>query len=278
MEKTDMQFFIFLAAAIVSGITVLSLIRRHYDEKVNAVRKALEIRNESGEVFSGEMAEGLPVPAKQWLLHAIEPGTQLARRVELTLSGAIKLGDKGRWIPFEAVQIIAGGRGFVWKAKVRISCFVSLEGADYYYNREGRVCFSLFGLIPAVRVSGPAVSKSAAGRVLLESCLLPTVFLPHRGAKWEGIDASHARVILSVDDLSAPVTMTYHPDGTLKELVMPRYRGNENGNTAPFGATVEEEKNFDGFTIPSKLRAGWWYGTEKYREFFRAEIRTAKFY
>lgn len=273
-----MQFFIFLAAALISGITVLSLIRRHYDEKVNAVWKALEIRNESGEIFSGEMTEGLPMPAKQWLLHAIKPGTRLARRVELTLSGAIKLGDKGRWIPFEAVQIIAGGRGFVWKAKVRISCFVSLEGADYYYNREGRVCFSLFGLIPAVRVSGPAVSKSAAGRVLLESCLLPTVFLPHRGAKWEGIDAFHARSVLSVDDVSAPITMTFAQDGTLKELVMPRYRGNENGNTAPFGAAVEEEKDFGGVTIPSKLRAGWGYGTEKYKEFFRAEIMTAKFY
>lgn len=273
-----MQFFIFLAAALVSGITVLSLIRKHYDEKVNAVWKALEIRNESEEVFSSKMAEGLPIPAKQWLLHALKPGTQSARRVELKMTGAVKLGDKGRWVPFEAVQIIAGGRGFVWKAKVRISCFVSLEGADYYYRKEGRVCFSLFGLIPAVRVSGTAVSKSAAGRVLLESCFLPTAFLPHRGAKWEGIDPFHAKAILSVDDLSEGITMTYHQDGSLKELVMPRYRGSENETTAPFGAAVEEEKNFDGFTIPSKLRAGWWYGTEKYNEFFRAEIKTAKFY
>jgi len=273
-----MQFFIFLLAALVSGVTVLSLIRKHYDKKVNAVWKALQIQNESGEVFSQEMAEGLPMPAKQWLLHAIEPGRQLARRVEITLTGAIKLGDKGRWIPFEAIQIIAAGKGFVWKAKVRISCFVNLEGADYYFNREGRVHFSLFGLIPAVNVSGTAAAKSAAGRVLLESCLLPTAFLPHRGAKWEGIDSLHARAILSVDELSAAITMTYNQDGSLKELVMPRHRGNENGNTAPFGAAVGEEKNFEGFTIPSKLSAGWWYGTDKYREFFRAEIRTARFY
>ena len=273
-----MQFFIFLLAALVSGVTVLSLIRKHYDKKVNAVWKALQIQNESGEVFSQEMAEGLPMPAKQWLLHAIEPGRQLARRVEITLTGAIKLGDKGRWIPFEAIQIIAAGKGFVWKAKVRISCFVNLEGADYYFNREGRVHFSLFGLIPAVNVSGTAVAKSAAGRVLLESCFLPTAFLPNRGAKWEGIDSLHSRAILSVDELSAAITMTYNQDGSLKELVMPRHRGNENGNTAPFGAAVGEEKNFEGFTIPSKLSAGWWYGTDKYREFFRAEIRTARFY
>jgi len=29
----------------------------------------------------------------------------------------------------------------------------------------------------------------------------------------------------------------------------------------PFGVTVEAERTFDGITFPSRVRAGWWWGT-----------------
>jgi hypothetical protein len=49
---------------------------------------------------------------------------------------------------------------------------------------------------------------------------------------------------------------------------------------APFRGNVLEEKDFNGFIIPSKINAGWMYGTEQYDEkgeFFRVEIDEAKF-
>ncbi|HEX5297127.1 MAG TPA: DUF6544 family protein [Streptosporangiaceae bacterium] len=47
----------------------------------------------------------------------------------------------------------------------------------------------------------------------------------------------------------------------------------------PFGVRVEDEACFDGITIPSVLRASWWWGTERQHEgeFFRAEITGAVF-
>jgi hypothetical protein len=47
----------------------------------------------------------------------------------------------------------------------------------------------------------------------------------------------------------------------------------------PFGVRVEAESTFGGITIPSVLRAGWWWGTERQEEgeFFRAEITGAVF-
>lgn len=47
-----------------------------------------------------------------------------------------------------------------------------------------------------------------------------------------------------------------------------------------FWGNVLEEKDFNGFIIPSKINAGWMYGTEQYDEkgeFFRVEIDEAKF-
>jgi hypothetical protein len=55
------------------------------------------------------------------------------------------------------------------------------------------------------------------------------------------------------------------------------------GNAAygdhPFGVEVLAEKEFRGVRIPSELRAGWWWGTDREGdgEFFRAEITDADF-
>ena len=32
----------------------------------------------------------------------------------------------------------------------------------------------------------------------------------------------------------------------------------------PYGFSMEEEATFGGYTIPSKIRGGWWFGTERY--------------
>ena len=32
----------------------------------------------------------------------------------------------------------------------------------------------------------------------------------------------------------------------------------------PYGFAVEDEQTFGGYTIPSLLHGGWWYGTDRY--------------
>jgi hypothetical protein len=48
----------------------------------------------------------------------------------------------------------------------------------------------------------------------------------------------------------------------------------------PFGGTMESEKTFGGYTIPTRIRVGWNFGNEKFEkgEFFRAEITNAEFH
>ena len=47
----------------------------------------------------------------------------------------------------------------------------------------------------------------------------------------------------------------------------------------PFAVSVEAESAFNGVTIPSRFRAGWWWVTSQQDagEFFRAEITQAIF-
>jgi|SRR5215468_5240290 len=43
------------------------------------------------------------------------------------------------------------------------------------------------------------------------------------------------------------------------------------------GGQVQEERSFGGYTIPSKVGVGWWIGTDRYFEFFRAQVEDAVF-
>jgi hypothetical protein len=59
--------------------------------------------------------------------------------------------------------------------------------------------------------------------------------------------------------------------------------GNANGSEfglTPFGGFVDEESKWDGYTIPSRLRIGWYFGSDRFAEdgeFFRVKINHAEF-
>ena len=76
--------------------------------------------------------------------------------------------------------------------------------------------------------------------------------------------------------------MTTDARGTLRAVSIRRW-GNLEGeafHAVPFGALAEEERSFEGFTIPTKLRVGWYFGTDRFEsegEFFRCTIEGATF-
>lgn len=263
-----------LTVILLLGIVALGVLRFCEDSRTNRIRSALRVPGEPQDVFSPKMVEGLPLVAQRYLLHAIKPGTPLARWVEIQMRGAIK--PKGTWMPFTARQILTPGKGFVWRADAKQG-FIPLQVTDHYSSGEGRMRVALFGLIPIVNASGPEVAKSAAGRLLGECVWLPSALLPQQGATWEEVDNSHVKVTLGVDDLKTTLTLTVDGEGRLEEVVFPRWKDTE-GDFVPFSVAIEEERTFGGYTIPSKLRAGWWYGTDRYDEFFRATIEKATFH
>jgi hypothetical protein len=62
--------------------------------------------------------------------------------------------------------------------------------------------------------------------------------------------------------------------------VLPRWGDKtESGEYAaiPFGVKALEEATFAGYTIPSHIRGGWWYGTPRYFPFADFVVRPAQF-
>jgi hypothetical protein len=193
------------------------------------------------------------------------------------MQGTIRLNTNADWIPFTATQTIRAERGFVWQPDLTAKGFLKMSGADYYYQNEARLYFTIFGLIPIVNATGEEISQSAAGRFLIEGIWLPSEYLPRNGARWESESDSTARVFQSVDRFSSTITVQVDSSGRLLSVRTLRYQ-DSNREFIPFGGTIDEERQFNGYRIPSKVRVGWNFGSDNYAEFFRAEILEARFF
>jgi hypothetical protein len=222
--------------------------------------------------FHPDQLVRLPEAARHYLQHAIAPGAPLASAVRLRMHGQIKL---GAWLPFTAEQVIRWGHGMIWSATVRRNG-LPIRGFDRLLNGEGRMRWKLFGIIPVMTASGPDITRSAAGRLMAELLWLPSV-LSADEMSWAEQDALHPRVRLSVQGEEAQLALTINQKGQLQTFSLPRW-GNPGGapfGYAEFGGVAEEESTFQGYTIPTRLRIGWYFGSDRFEpegEFFRVTV------
>ena len=227
------------------------------------------------EPFDAAMVADLPEAARRWLTHAISPGTPLWPSVVLTMRGEIRL---GAWPPFTATQVLAPPRGFIWAATARFFG-LPVTGFDRYSSASGQMNWRLAGLVPVMTSTGDDVTRSAAGRLAGEMALAPTTF---RGATWTpGADDDHALATWRFDEQQETAEFAVDADGRLTGVVMQRWGnpGGESFGRHAFGVAIEAERTFAGVTIGSRLRAGWWWGTDRQAEgeFFRATVTGAHF-
>lgn len=229
------------------------------------------------DVFSSDKVSHLPVSAQRYLEHAIAPGTMLASTVRLRMHGEIKL--KG-WLPFNAQQVICLDKGMMWRATVKM-WGMPIRGFDRIVDGAGEMRWKLLGIIPVVVASGPDISTSAVGRLAAELVWLPSAFMLGR-ASWTETDSSCFSVSLPLQDQQAALDVTIDERGRLNTVHLERWGNPDKGNfhKLDFGGIAEEEQPFGGYTIPSRLRVGWYFGTSRFDqegEFFRVTIDEAIF-
>jgi hypothetical protein len=234
----------------------------------------------TGLAFSPDKLAHLPAAAKRYLEHAIVPGTKIASAVRLKMHGEIKL---KKWIPFTAEQVICWEHGLIWSATAWMNGFLPIVGSDRIIDGIGAMQWKLLGLFPVMTASGTDLTRSAIGRLQAESVWLPSVFYGD-DVLWTSTELSdldsnlHSSFVVQGD--RAELDFTTDRTGRLKTTKLPRW-GNPDGaefRYVDFGGILEEEGTFGGYTIPTRLRAGWYFGSERFEsegEFFRATINDA---
>lgn len=229
-----------------------------------------------GETFVPATVEHLPGPARRFLLRAIDPGTPLARSVELQMRGEIRLAPDREFTPMRAEQILAPPEGFIWRAETTGGP-MRIQGFDRYGRGKGEMRWLLWGLVPVVRARGSDVTRSAAGRLAMEAVLLPSSLLPGRGAIWEAVDETRVRYRTTVGTETVITTLEVDPEGRPRRASALRWSDAAGPGHALFVVELGGELESGGYRIPSTVRAGWEFGPGNEFRFFRATLERAVF-
>ena len=254
---------------IVAGLVTLTGValgirraaaRRRWTDLTRTLR-----RPPAAAVFTDDLLRGLPGPARRYLRHAIAPETPLARSVTLHLSGRMRPSPDAERVDLVAEQVLAPPRGFVWEARAKFGP-VPVRVRDHYLSGAGEVQVEALGVIPVGGDRGPEVTRSSRHRLAAEAVWMPAALVPGLWTTWEEMDETCACVTLIVDGEAVPLTLSVDDAGRLREITLMRYGdvGVEDFQLIPYGFRVEAERTFGGYTIPSRVRGGWWYGTERF--------------
>lgn len=226
--------------------------------------------------FDPGQADLLPDPARRWVLHTIAPGTAMLRAVVLSTHGTIKLGS---WRRFRATQALLPLEGFVWSASACLG-LLPVRGFDRYRAGAGEMRWRLLDAFSLMSGTGADITRSAAGRLACEFVLAPAVALDPC-VRWKALDERRAVASLPVGSQDHDVTLTIAPDGRLESVTMDRWGNPDKGayRQQLFGIECEDETVFDGFTLPARIRGGWWPGTARWPdgEFIRFALDGALF-
>lgn len=226
--------------------------------------------------FSSALLTQLPTTAHRYLEQAIAPDTSLASAVRLWMHGDIKLGEK--WHSFQGEEVICWHRGMIWRARTWMGG-LPIWGADRIVDGVGDMQWKILGLFPVVTAVGEDVTRSARGRLQGEAVWLPSV-LCQPDIVWTQLDQSQVQANFTTGGESAHLIFTVSDSGTLEQVKFDRWGNPEGGayHYVDFGVLVEKSELFEGYTIPSRIRAGWFFCGDRFEsegEFFRCTIDKA---
>lgn len=229
-------------------------------------------------IFDPATLNSLPPLARRYLSWAIAPDTPLASAVRLQMHGTIKLGNQ--WHHFTGEEVIRWQRGMIWRATTWMQG-LPIFGADRLVDGQGDMRWKLLGLLPVMQASGDDVARSAAGRIQGEAVWLPSV-LCNLEIDWPELNDSQLQADFTAFGEPAHLILTLDAQGAIQHVVIQRWGNPEGGDYHydTFGVIAEASGTFDGYTIPTQIRAGWFFGTERFEsegEFFRCTIDQASY-
>jgi hypothetical protein len=222
--------------------------------------------------FDASMLSSCDEPVRRYFTHAIAHGAPLEPRMRLRMTGRIKI---GLWLPFTAEQD-CDGSSFVWRARVPRHVPL-LTVTDSYVDGRGSIDGRLLGAMRMFHSDDQNIVRSAAGRAAIEGIVAPIGLLPSPTRIWHAATDNEITVDLVLPPERPALHLTIDNAGAVQSVNLQRWGdvGRKTFGYIPFGGDVLEEKRFGDSVLPSRLRVGWWHGTERFSPFFEAEMISA---
>jgi hypothetical protein len=273
--------------ALLAALAILFIVLRGWraaDERADhAAWQYLVSRQPANPAtFDNSMIIGLPEAAQRYFRFSIVPGAPLRTVAEISMQGEFSLGsgEDPDYMPMYAEQVLAAPYGFLWK--VRAGDRVWFTGSDGATDESSWSRFWLLGVVPIARAgNNPDHRRSAFGRYVAEAIFwTPAALLPGNGVRWEAIDESSARAVLTHDDLEQAVDVTVDAEGRPLKVAFQRWSNanpEKKFQSQPFGGYLSDYREFDGFRLPTRVEAGNFFETDDYFAFFKASVTDIRF-
>lgn len=225
-------------------------------------------------IFDLSMIKNLPEPAQRYFRYSIKEGAPLVLAVAIDMHGELGLGtrDQPKYNAMKARQILAPPFGLVWELKSG-----AISGSDGATPNASWTRFWLFNVIPIVRVGGGTDHhRSAFGRVVSEGAFwVPASLLPSEYVRWEPVDQTTARAVVSYAAFEQAVEITVAESGQPMRVVIQRW-SNENPDRQfreqAFGGELSKFRLFGDYRLPTRVSGGNHIGTEDYFPFYRVNV------
>jgi hypothetical protein len=116
--------------------------------------------------------------------------------------------------------------------------------------------------------------------MLTETIWVPAALLPQNGAAWREVGDDRAEVRFpSIPDVE-PILLSFDAAGNVCEIVTQRWSDanpERRYRVQPFGGRMLAHRRYQGFTVPSEVEIGNFFGTDDYAPFFRAAVTGIRF-
>ncbi len=173
-------------------------------------------------IYDPAAVAALPDPVQRYIEFVfVDPAaaTELTH-VEMTMSGEFRRPLTEGFNPTTAEQTTAiGVPALMFSARTTMVPGLWARAYDAYSNGEMEMKAKVLSTLTVVdETETPELNQTSLQRWLLESPLYPAALLPGGPVRWEPIDDTRARAIVTADGYQASMVATFRADGSLESF------------------------------------------------------------
>lgn len=162
--------------------------------------------------------------------------------------------------------------------KSKLAGLIPFEGRDKYQDGHGNMLIKLFKIFTVGDSKGAEMDRSALVTLLAEALFVPGYALqPY--VSWEAINDLSAKAIIEDNGIKVSGIFYFNEKGeNVKFETEDRYFAEKNGTYTKhkWTAFLENYKDFNGFMIPTIMRAAWHLPTGDF-EYYKGTVNDVLF-
>jgi len=176
--------------------------------------------------------------------------------VRVRHEGRIRFGKDGRWMPMggEAFFPLAVP-AFVWRSTILYAPGMWLEAFDYYVDRTAAMNLNLFSVFPLNNGQPVALKERSLLRYLACTPLFPLVHATSSFIRWENIDETMAKAVISDNGQSAEAFVRFDGRGRIGSIEACRKTDPDTSRPVPghYLSRYSSYTEMGGFWIPLQI-------------------------